>query len=141
LLLAALRQILGDQVHQRGSNITSERLRFDFSYTEKLTPEQIKKVEDLVNEKIKENLAVDMKEMSLEDAKNCGAIGEFGHKYGYKVKVYFMGRNSSTSSKPPFSREICGGPHVKHTGELGHFKIIKEESSSSGVRRIKAILE
>jgi len=132
LLLAALRQTLGDGVHQKGSNITAERLRFDFSYPEKLTPEQIRQVEDLVNEKIKEDLPVKMEEMSLEDAKNCGAIGEFGHKYGYKVKVYSMG---------DFSKEICGGPHVERTGVLGHFKTIKEESSSSGVRRIKAVLE
>ena len=154
LLLAALREVLGEHVHQRGSNITSERLRFDFSHPEKLTPEQIKQVEDLVNEKIKEDLPVDMKEMSLKDAKNCGAIGEFGHKYGFKAKVYFMGPSTlrqaqgrpesnrrATSSGQAFSKEICGGPHVEHTGELGHFKIIKEESSSAGVRRIKAILE
>jgi len=132
LLLAALRQVLGDGVHQKGSNITAERLRFDFSYPEKLSEEQVKQVEDLVNQKIKEDLPVKMEEMSLEDAKNCGAIGEFGEKYGFKVKVYFMG---------DFSKEICGGPHVEHTGILGHFKIIKEESSSAGVRRIKAVLE
>ena len=131
-MLAALRRVLGGDIRQRGSNITDERLRFDFSYAQKLTDEQIKKVEDLVNEKITEDLAVSMEEMSLEDAKNCGAEGEFGEKYGQKVKVYSIGE---------FSREICGGPHVEHTGVLGHFKIIKEESSSAGVRRIKAVLE
>ena len=132
LLLAALRQVLGSEVHQRGSNITDERLRVDFSWPEKMTDEQIKETENIVNEKIQADLPVSMEEMTQEDAKNCGAIGEFGDKYGFKVKVYTMG---------DFSKEICGGPHVERTGELGHFKITKEESSSSGVRRIKAILE
>lgn len=132
LLLASLREILSQDIIQKGSNITAERLRFDFNYAEKMTDEQIKKVEDLVNEKIAEKLPVEMEEMSIEDAKNCGATGTFGDKYGFKVKVYTMGN---------FSKEICGGPHVKNTGELGHFKITKEESSSAGVRRIKAILE
>lgn len=155
LLLAALRQVLGDQIFQRGSNITAERMRFDFSYPDKMTPEQIKKVEGIVNEKIKADLPVDMKEMSLEDAKQCGAMGIFESKYGDKVKVYTIGsstpggrslREPADSSEPrtagsAFSREICGGPHASHTGELGHFKITKEESSSAGVRRIKAILE
>jgi len=132
LMLAALRQVLGNHVLQKGSNITPERLRFDFSHPEKMTAEQIKQVEDLVNEQIKKNLPVDLKEMSLEDAKACGAMGVFESKYGEKVKVYSIGS---------FSNEICGGPHAARTGELGHFKIIKEESSSAGVRRIKAILE
>lgn len=132
LLLASLRQVLGPDVAQKGSNITAERLRFDFNFSEKLSDEQIKKIEDLVNENIKQDLPVKMEEMSLEDAKNCGALGEFGQKYGLKVKVYTMG---------DFSKEICGGPHIKSTGELGHFKIIKEESSSAGIRRIKAVLE
>lgn len=140
LLLASLRQVLGQDVYQKGSNITAERLRFDFNYEEKLTDEQIKKVEDLVNEQIKKDLPVKMQEMTLEEAKKSEAMGVFENKYGDKVKVYSIG-NSSTSSEPPFSREICGGPHVKSTGELGHFKITKEESSSAGVRRIKAILE
>lgn len=140
LLLAALRQVLGEGVHQRGSNITDERLRFDFSCPDKLTDEQIKKVEELVNNNIKTDLPVSMEEMNMEDAKNYGAIGEFGEKYADVVKVYSIG-NPSTSSGSPFSREICGGPHVEHTGELGQFKITKEESSSAGVRRIKAILE
>ncbi|MFH1392910.1 MAG: alanine--tRNA ligase [Patescibacteria group bacterium] len=132
LMLAALRQVLGEQIAQKGSNITSERLRFDFSYNQKMTPEEIKRVEDMVNEKIKENLPVKMEEMSIEEAKTAGATGVFESKYGERVKVYTIG---------PFSREICGGPHVERTGVLGKFKIIKEESSSAGVRRIKAILE
>ncbi len=144
LLLAALRQVLGDQVYQKGSNITAERLRFDFSHLEKMTPEQIKQAEDLVNEQIQKNLPVTMEEMTLDEAKKTGAMGVFESKYGDKVKVYTIGLqndDSSASSEPPFSREICGGPHVQNTSELGKFKIKKEESSSSGVRRIKAILE
>jgi alanyl-tRNA synthetase len=132
LLQAALRQILGEHIFQKGSNITPERLRFDFSHPEKMTTEQIKAVEDLVNEKIQENLPIKMEEMSVEDAKRAGALGVFEAKYGESVKVYSAG---------DFSKEICGGPHAAHTGELGHFKIVKEEASSSGVRRIKAILE
>lgn len=132
LMYAALRKVLGDHVIQRGSNITEERLRFDFSHPEKVTPEQIKEVEDLVNEQIKKDLKVSMEEMLTTDAFAKGAIGAFGDKYGDTVKVYTIG---------DFSKEICGGPHVEHTGVLGHFKITKEESSSAGVRRIKAILE
>jgi len=132
LLLASLRKVLGLDVHQKGANINDERIRFDFSYPEKLTLEQIKEVEDLVNDKIAKDLEVSMEEMSLEDAQACGAVGDFAHKYADKVKVY---------SIADFSKEICGGPHVKTTGNLGHFKITKEESSSAGVRRIKAILE
>ncbi|MFZ3073532.1 MAG: alanine--tRNA ligase [Minisyncoccales bacterium] len=132
LLLAALRQVLGGHVVQRGSNITAERLRFDFSHPEKITPEEIRQVEYLVNEQIKKNIPVDRKEMALEDARASGAMGVFGSKYGEKVAVYAIGG---------FSKEICGGPHAENTGELGRFKIVKEESSSSGVRRIKAILE
>ena len=132
LLHEALREVLGDHVKQSGSNITTERLRFDFSHPEKMTPEQIKQVEDIVNEQIKRDLNVVSEEMPLEEAKKSGAIGLFENKYGDTVKVYTIG---------DFSKEICGGPHVKHTGELGHFKIKKEESSSAGIRRIKAILE
>lgn len=132
LLLAALRQLVSPDIYQRGSNITAERLRLDFNYSEKLTSEQIKSLEDLVNEKIIEDLPVEMTEVSLDEAKKSGAMGIFDSKYGDKVKVYSVGT---------FSREICGGPHVTHIGDLGHFKITKEESSSSGVRRIKAILE
>ncbi len=139
LLLAALRKILGEQVVQKGSNITGERMRFDFSHPEKMTEEQIKKIEDLVNQKIQEDSPVKMEEMSLEKAKKSGAMGVFGEKYGERVKVYTIG--PSTSSGSAFSREICGGPHAERTGLLGKFKIIKEESSSAGVRRIKAILE
>ena len=134
LLLASLRKVLGDGVFQKGSNITAERLRFDFSHPEKMTPEQIAEVEKLVNFAIKSKLPVTCEEMTLEEAKNIGAMGVFESKYGEKVKVYTAGTDNI------FSREICGGPHVKNTAELGHFKIQKEESSSSGVRRIKAIL-
>ena len=117
LLHKALRIVLGDHVKQSGSNITTERLRFDFSHPEKMTPEQLKQVEEIVNEQIKRDLPVISEEMSLEDAKKSGAIGLFENKYGDVVKVYTIG---------DFSKEICGGPHVKHTGELGHFKIKKE---------------
>ncbi len=140
LLLAALRRVLGDHVCQRGSNINAERLRFDFSHPQKMTVEEIKEAEDIVNQKIKEDLEVICEEMSLEEAKGKGAMGVFENKYGERVKVYTIG-NSSASSEPPFSREICGGPHVKKTSELGKFKIIKEESSAAGVRRIRAILK
>ena len=132
LLHKALQIVLGDHAKQKGSNITTERLRFDFSHPEKMTKEQLQQVEDIVNEKIKEDLPVTCEEMTVEEAKKAGATGLFENKYGEKVKVYTIG---------DFSKEICGGPHVKHTGELGKFKILKEESSSAGVRRIKAILE
>lgn len=132
LMLEALRRVLGDHVSQKGSNITSERLRFDFSHDKKMTSEEIKKVEDLVNEKIEENLDVEVKEMTLDEAKSIGATGVFESKYGEKVTVY---------SIADFSREICGGPHVSKTGEIGKFKIVKEESSSAGIRRIKAVVE
>ncbi|MEK7142287.1 MAG: alanine--tRNA ligase, partial [Patescibacteria group bacterium] len=113
-----------------------ERLRFDFSWPEKMTKEQIEKVEKIVNEKIKENLSVSLVEMGLEEARKLGAIGLFGHKYEDKVKVYTVGENDNY-----FSKEICMGHHVSSTGELGVFKITKEEAVSAGVRRIKAILE
>ncbi len=132
LLHAALRKILGPQVEQRGSNITAERLRFDFSYSAKLTEEQKKAVEDLVNEQIKASLPVTKDIMTVAEAKAGGAMGLFENKYGDKVFVYSAG---------DFSKEICGGPHVTNTGELGHFRIKKEEASSAGIRRIKAILE
>ena len=131
LLHQALRTVLGEHVKQSGSNITEERLRFDFTHPQKMTKEEIQKVEDLVNEQIKRDLPVACEEMSYEDAKNSGAIGLFTDKYGDKVKVYTIG---------DFSKEICGGPHVTHTGDMGRFKIKKEESSSSGIRRIKAVL-
>ena len=131
LLHQALRTVLGDHVKQSGSNITEERLRFDFTHPQKMTKEEIQQVEDLVNEQIKRDLPVTCEEMSYEDAKKSGAIGLFTDKYGDKVKVYTIG---------DFSKEICGGPHVTHTGDMGRFKIKKEESSSSGIRRIKAVL-
>lgn len=137
LMLAALKQVLGENVSQKGSNITPERLRFDFSYGQKMTLEQIKQVEDIVNEQIKNDLAVVCEEMDLEKAKAAGATGVFGAKYGERVKVYSIGKKEGE----PFSREICGGPHAERTGMLGKFKIVKEEASSAGVRRIKAILE
>ena len=139
LLHQALRTVLGEHVFQRGSNITSERLRFDFSHSEKLTEEQKKRVEDLVNEQIQKNLPVHCEILSQQEAKNRGAIGIFEDKYaqlGGNVKVYFIGKTPAEL----FSKEVCGGPHVEYTGELGTFKIQKEESVSSGIRRIKAVL-
>jgi alanyl-tRNA synthetase len=136
LLLASLRKILGDHIFQKGSNITAERLRFDFSHSEKLTKEQVQQVEDMVNEQIQKSLPVCCEEMSLEDAKKKNAMGVFESKYGDRVKVYSVG-----TSDCPYSCEICSGPHVTNTNQLGHFKITKEEASSSGVRRIKAVLE
>ena len=136
LLLESLRRVLGNHVYQKGSNINAERLRFDFSHPDKLTDEEKQKVEDLVNEQIQKNLPVSFKEMALEDAKRIGAMGVFEAKYGKKVKVYTIGKGDNV-----FSREICGGPHVKNTSELGKFKIKKEQSSGAGVRRIKAVLD
>ncbi|MFH1402215.1 MAG: alanine--tRNA ligase [Patescibacteria group bacterium] len=138
LLLAGLRKVLGDSVEQKGSNITAERLRFDFSYSEKMTDEQKQKVENLVNEAIGKNLPVLCEEMSLTKAKEKGALGVFNSKYGERVKVYKI---ADTDNAEIFSYEICGGPHIVNTGLLGQFKIKKEESSSAGVRRIKAVLE
>ncbi len=133
LLNSALKIVLNDNnINQRGSNITVERLRFDFNFDRKLTPEELKAVEDKVNEAIFANAPVIMEEMSIEEAKASGAVGVFTQKYGDRVKVYTMGE---------FSKEICGGPHAKTTGELGKFKIVKEEASSAGVRRIKAVLQ
>ncbi len=132
LLQAALRKVLGDEVAQKGSNITVERLRFDFSFPRKLTPEELKQVEDLVNEYIRADYEITCEEMTVDEARAQGAIGLFGDRYGERVKVYTMG----TASK-----EICGGPHANRTGELVHFTIKKEEASSAGVRRIKAVIE
>lgn len=131
LLHAALRKVLGSQVAQKGSNITPERLRFDFSFERKMTPEEITEVEKLVNEWINAKYEVVCEEMTVSEAKEQGAIGLFESKYGDRVKVYTMG---------PVSKEICGGPHAKNTGDLVNFKIKKEESSSAGVRRIKATI-
>ncbi|MDD5464587.1 MAG: alanine--tRNA ligase-related protein, partial [Candidatus Moranbacteria bacterium] len=137
LLLAALRQILGNHVFQKGSNITPERLRLDFSHPEKVVPEQLILIENLVNRAIDAKLDVLNEEMTLEQAKKLNAMGVFESKYGEKVTVYSIINDAGEV----VSREICGGPHAKNTGELGHFKIQKEEASSSGVRRIKAVLE
>ena len=131
LLHKALQIVLGDHAVQKGSNITTERLRFDFAHPQKVTKEELQKVEDIVNEQIKRGLEVTCEEMTVEEAKKSGAMGLFENKYGDLVKVYTIG---------DFSKEICGGPHVKNTSELGTFKIKKEESSSAGVRRIKAVL-
>jgi alanyl-tRNA synthetase len=140
LMYRALRMVLGDHVIQRGSNITEERLRFDFSHPQKMTDEEIKKVEEIVNKQIKLDLPVSWREEKTKDALTSGVMGAFGDKYGDSVKVYTVGDPGGEN----FSREICGGPHVEHTGQLGEggmkFRIQKEESSSSGVRRIKAIL-
>ena len=135
LLHKALRMVLGDHVEQRGSNITAERLRFDFSHSAKMTDEEKAKVEGIVNDQIKAALPVSFAEMSVAEAKAKGAIGLFESKYGDVVKVYTMG---DPEKGTPFSMEICGGPHVKNTSELGVFKLIKEEACSSGIRRIKA---
>ena len=140
LLLKALQIVLGFDVHQRGSNINEERIRFDFSYGKPMTEEEVKKVEDIVNEKIQENLPVIRKETTVEEAKKIGAEAQFVNKYGDKITLYSIG-DPSTGSGQVFSHELCGGPHVKKTGEIGKFKIIKEESSSAGVRRIRAIIE
>jgi alanyl-tRNA synthetase len=132
LLHASLRKVLGDEVAQKGSNITAERLRFDFSFHRKMTEEEIVETERLVNEAISEAVEITFEEMTPDEAKNAGAIGLFESKYGQNVKVYTMGK---------YSKEICGGPHAANTADLGAFKIVKEESSSSSVRRIKAIIE
>ena len=132
LLNAALKKVLGPHVHQKGSNITSERMRFDFSHDAKMTEEEKKQAEDLVNEYIKMAIPVERFEMKKEDALKLGAEAMFIEKYGDVVSVYKIG---------DVSLELCGGPHVKNTSELGTFKIKKEEASSAGVRRIKAVLE
>jgi alanyl-tRNA synthetase len=132
LLHQALRRVLGTGVQQKGSNITAERLRFDFSYPERLTEAQVEAVERMVNEQIARDLPVTMEIMSLEQALQAGALAFFGEKYGEQVKVYTIG---------DFSKEVCGGPHVSRTGELGRFRIVKQEPVGHGVRRIRAVLE
>ncbi len=132
LLHKALQMVLGDHVKQKGSNITAERLRFDFSHPDKMTPEQIARVQELVNDAISRDLPVSMETTTLEDARERGAMALFEGKYGEQVKLFTIG---------DFSCEVCGGPHVARTGELGTFRIAKEESSSAGVRRIRAVLE
>jgi alanyl-tRNA synthetase len=137
LLHKALKMVLGDHVAQKGSNITADRMRFDFSHSAPMTVEEIKKVEDIVNEQIALDLPVTMEMMSLEEAKAAGATALFGEKYESQVKVYTVGRSPADF----FSKEVCGGPHVERTGGMGRFKIQKEQSSSAGVRRIRAVLE
>jgi len=137
LLHRALKTVLGDHAAQKGSNITAERLRFDFTHDAPMSEEEIKKVEDIVNEQIKNDLPVFMETMALEEAKTSGAIALFGEKYEAQVKVYTIGN----SAKDFFTKEVCGGPHVEKTGLLGVFRIQKEQSSSAGVRRIRAVLE
>ena len=132
LLNAALKQVLGDHVHQKGSNITAERMRFDFSHSAKMTDEEKQKAEELVNQYIAQAIPVEKMEMKKEEALSLGAEAMFIEKYGDIVTVYKIG---------DVSLELCGGPHVENTNKLGHFKIKKEEASSAGVRRIKAILE
>ena len=137
LLLAALQEVLGKDVKQRGSNITEERLRIDFAFDRKMTDEEKKKVEDIVNDRIQAALKVVRREMPRADAEKLGAEMEFGVKYPDVVSVYFIEDENGNA----VSKEFCGGPHVENTKELGHFKIQKEEASSQGVRRIKAILD
>ena len=137
LLQQALVDVLGDQVAQKGSNINNERMRFDFTFERPMTPEEIKQVEDIVNQKIKEDLPVTMEILPLEKAKEEGARALFTNKYGEDVKVYTIGRDPKTDW---FSKEVCGGPHVQHTAQIGDFKITKEQSSSAGVRRIRAVI-
>ncbi|MBI2437934.1 MAG: alanine--tRNA ligase, partial [Lentisphaerae bacterium] len=131
LLHRSLQAVLGPHVKQKGSNITAERLRFDFSHPAKLTPEELLRVEALVNEQIRKALPVAVQVMNLEEVKAAGAPAPFATRYGEQVKVFSIGG---------FSKEVCGGPHVANTAELGHFKIQKEEASSAGVRRIRAVL-
>lgn len=140
LMYQALRDTLGEHVIQRGSNITEERLRFDFSHDEKMSPDQITQVEGIVNAQIEKDLPVFWKEYPTKQALELGALGAFGDRYGETVKIYQMGEGNDR-----FSFEICGGPHVDHTGQLAEdgkrFKILKEEASSAGVRRIKAVVQ
>ena len=136
LLQQALVQVLGDEVAQKGSNITDERMRFDFSFHRAMTKEEVKQVEDIVNEQIQKDLPVTMEVMDLEAAKASGARALFGEKYEKQVKVYTIGPKDGW-----FSKEVCGGPHVQHTAQIGTFKIAKEQSSSAGVRRIRATIE
>jgi alanyl-tRNA synthetase len=147
LLLRALQIVLGPEVHQRGSNITQERLRIDFNFDRKMTEEEKREVERIVNEKIQEDIPMTRSELPKEEAEKLGAEHEFGAKYPERVSVYSLGPKGATLENPmfdqAFSIEFCGGPHVTHTGELsqsGVFKIQKEEAVSAGVRRIKAIL-
>ncbi len=145
LLHATLLKILGPHATQRGSNITQERMRFDFAHPQKVTPEQVRAAEALVNAAIARDYPVSWQEMTFEEAKAKGAIGLFEDKYQAKVKVYTVGDTNTPATADPttptYSREVCGGPHVEHTGLIGKFKITKEEAVSAGVRRIKAVIE
>ena len=136
LLQSALREVLGDHVRQRGSDITAERLRFDFIHTQKMTDEEKKKAEDIVNTHITEALPVMHKEMAINDAEKSGALMFNKEKYGNAVSVYTVG-----NKEKPVSQELCGGPHVQNTKEIGKFRIVKEEASSAGIRRIRATVE
>ena len=135
LLQQALINVLGEQVAQKGSNINNERMRFDFTFERPMTKEEIQQVQDIVNEQIKADLPVTMEIMSLDKAKAEGARALFSNKYGEDVKVYTIGTKDKW-----FSKEVCGGPHVQHTAQIGDFKIEKEQSSSAGVRRIRATI-
>jgi alanyl-tRNA synthetase len=137
LLQGALREVLGPEVHQAGSDITPERTRFDFSFPRKMTPEEIKKVEEVVNAKIKEDLPVGFKEMPKAEAEKLGALHFFKEKYPDPVKVYYVGRDLASA----WSKEFCGGPHVTHTGEIEHFRIAKEEAVGSGIRRVRGVVD
>ena len=145
LLLKALQIVLGPHVKQRGSNITGERLRMDFSHDAKMTDGQKAEVERIVNEKIAEDLPVIRSEMPLEEAEKLGAEHEFGQKYPARVSVYSVGPKTATQKDPQFAKafsiEFCGGPHVANTGKIGKFKFGKEEASSAGVRRVRGTLE
>ena len=138
LLNAALRKVLGQDIRQDGSDITAERTRFDFTFPRKLTPEEVKMIEELVNSAVEKNMQVIKEEMDYQDAIKSGALHFFKEKYPGRVNVYTV---SDPKTGEIFSKELCGGPHVSHTGEIGRFKIIKEESSSAGVRRIRAVVE
>lgn len=137
LLQQALREVLGPEVHQMGSDIAPERTRFDFSFPRKMTPEEIKKVEEIVNQKIKEDLPVSFKEMPKAEAEKLGVLHFFREKYPENVKVYYVGRDLASA----WSKEFCGGPHVARTGEIGYFKIVKEEAVGAGVRRVRGVVD
>ncbi|HET9947176.1 MAG TPA: hypothetical protein VFQ63_03885, partial [Patescibacteria group bacterium] len=140
LLQQALRDVLGNHVFQTGSNITTERLRFDFSHPDKLTDQQIQKVEKIVKGKIEEDLPVHFEMLDLKEAKETGAIGLFDEKYESKVKVYFMGGSGKEGDHSAYSKEFCGGPHVPHTGVIKSFKITKQESIGKGQQRLYAVV-
>jgi len=137
LTIAAMKKLINPNTEQKGANINAERLRFDFNSDDRLTDEQVKQIEDWVNNAISSNASVEMQVLSLNDAKKSGAHGVFEAKYGNKVKVYTITGKDGTI----YSKEICGGPHVKTLKDMGHYKIIKQESVAAGIKRIKAILE